>query len=175
MTSIGATHRVFRFIRHRVRAQWYLGPRFHLPLLLSGPLMLWLWNAWRSPWGWALCLVFILWCARGWWREAQSEQQFWESRRGLRVWLVDGRLHVSDGELETEVPDDLGDVRAIDAIVDRKGRVERLLVERGEGRKGLYLGFDDMDAFAREFRMHAPQARFRRVRVTWATTLREVP
>ena len=174
MRSLGATHRVFRFIRHRARAQWYLGPRFHLPALLSGPFMLWMLDAWHIVWGWGLCAVWMLWCARGWWREAQTERMFWEARRGVEAWFVDGRLHASRFGVEMESPDDLSDVRSIDAIVDRKGRVERLLVDRGDASRHLYLGHDDMDAFAQEFRMHAPQARFRRIRMSWPATLKEV-
>ncbi len=105
----------------------------------------------------------------------RHEAAFWESRRRALIWLEDGRLYVSpEGALKPESDaESLSDVRNVDALEER-GKVVRLLVDKEDGTRVMYAGFDDMEAFASEFGLNAPQARFRRVRMGFPMKLKEV-
>jgi hypothetical protein len=67
----------------------------------------------------------------------------------------------------------LSDISAVDAL-EEKGMVIRLLVDKKDGARAIYAGFNDMEAFAREFRLNVPHAKFRRVRAGFTLKLKEV-
>ena len=108
------------------------------------------------------------------WRQMNRfESDFWKQKSKVEVWFEDGRLFASsDGKVLPD-PESLMDVAAIDAQEER-GRIVRLHVDKKDGTKDIYSGLDDMDAFAAEFKMNVPQAKFRRVRLGFPMKLKEV-
>lgn len=162
--------RRFRFVRKAARAQWYLGIRYYAPMLLLAigyGLLAQTRMAWILS---ALCTSLFIW---QFWKERQREARFWNSRRDLVVWLDDGRLWASRPGLEHPEFEELDEVHAVDAVVER-GEVVRLLVDDRDGKRTIYAGFDDMEAFAAAFRSNTPKARFRRVRFGFPMTLKEI-
>lgn len=124
---------------------------------------------------WAICVGVIALLVWRWRQMRRYEAAFWESRRKALIWLEGGRLYVSlEGALVPESDaESLSDVRNVDALEER-GEVIRLLVDKEDGTRVIYAGFDDMEAFASEFRLNAPQAKFRRVRMGFPMKLKEV-
>ncbi len=162
--------RRFRFCREAARASWYIGPALHASMVLLGFACGFLTG---TPLGWGICTLLIAFWVWHWCRQKQREAAFWKARSELLVWLEDGRLWVSGSEPsqpESEKPDW---VQSIDALVEND-RIVRLLVDGREGRRRIYAGYHDMDAFAAEFRRNVPWARFRRVRWGFSMRLKEV-
>jgi len=104
---------------------------------------------------------------------SRFESDFWRQKSKVEVWFEDGRLLASSDRKVLPDPESLLSVAAIDAQ-EEKGRVVRLHVDRMDGAKSIYFGFDDMDAFSAEFKMNAPQAKFRRVRLGFPMKLKEI-
>lgn len=101
------------------------------------------------------------------------ELEFWKNRRELVVWLDGGRVYVTTDGASESVTESLCDVRSVDAVEER-GKIVRLLVDKSDGTRVMYAGFNDMEAFTSEFRRNTPQAKFRRVRLGFPMTLKEV-
>jgi len=99
------------------------------------------------------------------------ELAFWAERKELTVWFEDGKLVVRSTH-ETRATD-LSEYVSLDAV-EEKGRIVRVLADRPDGQRDVYAGFDNMEAFAAEFRLHARGARFRRVKLGFPMTLKEV-
>lgn len=170
---MATTGRKFRFIRKTARTQWYLGPWMYGSFIVSTVMLVFLLGVQRSFVAWLVCAGWI--ALLGWrWRQMhRRESEFWGDRKGLLVWLEDGYLHVSSDGKHLPDPLSLSDVRAIDAL-EEKGKIVRLLVDKADGVRTTYAGFDDMEAFAVEFKLNAPQAKFRRVRFGFPMKLKEV-
>lgn len=124
---------------------------------------------------WAICVGLIAMLLWRWRQMRLYEAAFWESRRKILIWLDGGRLYAStNGALMAESDtESLSDVRNVDALEER-GKIVRLLVDKVDGTRDIYAGFDDMEAFAAEFRLNTPQAKFRRVRMGFPMKLKEV-
>ncbi|MHC9085588.1 hypothetical protein ACYX7E_11235 [Luteimonas sp. RIT-PG2_3] len=169
MTS---THRVYRFDRKAVRARWYFGPWIALFQAGSAVALVWLMGVQHSPLAWTVCAAWLAWLAWSWWRERGVERELWAFRQPIRVWFADGRLHVDDGHGQS-VEQSFDQVAAVEAI-EAKGRVVRLLVDRKDGARDVYAGYDDMDAFASEFRSQVRNVPFKRMRGSFSGGLKEV-
>ena len=104
---------------------------------------------------------------------SRMESDFWKQKSKLEVWFEDGQLFASsDGKVLT-APESLVNVVTIDAQ-EEKGRIMRLHVDKNDGTKDIYSGFDDMDAFSAEFKINAPGAKFRSVRMGFPMKLKEI-
>lgn len=164
--------RRFRFVREAARAQWYVAPWLYGSFAVSLPLLVFLLGAQGSGVAWAACAALLGLIAWRGWRQRAYEAAFWERKRALAVWFEAGRLHAAADGVPQPQSESLDDVAAVD-VVFVKGRPVRLLVDRSERSRTVYAGFDDMEAFAREFRLAAPQAKFRRVRWAFPMKLEE--
>lgn len=129
--------------------------------------------AWRHWFTSALFATYMAWIGWKWWKQRQAEAVFWDQRKRLLVWFEDGHLHASSNGVSLLPPKNLSDVTGIDAVVGRGG-IHRLLVDARSGERFLFVGLNDMEAFAGEFRLNAPQARFRRVQVGLTLKLKEI-
>lgn len=170
---MSASFRRFRFERKASRAQWYVGPWIHGSLAASVPLLVLLLGAQRSVVAWIACGAVLALAAWRWRQQRIHEAAFWEQKRRLAIWFEDGRLRASSDGVPLSGSEPLDDVTAVDVLIE-KGRPTRLLVDRADGRRTIYAGFDDMEAFAREFRLAAPRAKFRRVRLCFPMQLKEI-
>ena len=167
------THRKFRFIRKAARAQWYIGPWLYGSLALSVPALVFLLGIQRSLVAWSVCAAIIVLLTWRWWQQRRFESVFWEEKRKLLVWFEDGRLFASTDGVPLSDSESLSEICGIDAL-DERGSVVRLLVDKKDGTRTIYAGFDDMEAFAREFRSNASQAKFRRVRLGFPMKAKEI-
>ena len=166
-------HRKFHFVRKAARAQWYIEPWLFGLLALSIPGLVFLMGVHRSAVAWLACAIVIGLLVWRFWQQHRYESAFWEEKRNILVWLEDGRLFASKEGGPLPDPASLSDISAVDAL-EEKGMVVRLLVDKKDGTRVIYAGFNDMEAFAREFRLNAPHAKFRRVRVGFTMKLKEV-
>ena len=170
---MSSTHRKFRFIREAARAQWYVGPWLYASLALSLPILVFLLDIQHSFVAWSAAAVVIALLVWRWRQQYRYESAFWEQKSKYLVWFEDGRLCASANDVPLPESESLSNISAIDAL-EEKGSVVRLLVDKKDGTKAIYAGFDDMEAFAREFRLNASQAKFRRVRLGFPMKLKEV-
>lgn len=122
---------------------------------------------------WSICSAVLVLLGWRWWQQHRYESAFWGQKRKLLVWFEDGRLWASADGAPLRESESLSDVSAVDAL-EEKGSVVRLLVDKADGTRTIYAGFDDMEAFAREFRLNVPGAKFRRVRLGFPMKLKEV-
>lgn len=121
---------------------------------------------------WIVCAGLVAVLAYRAWQMHTYEAAFWEQKRALVVWADAGSLHAEANGVRLE-PESLSDVTCIDAL-EVRGQLVRLLVDKVDGSRAIYAGFDDMDAFATAFRLNAPRARYRRVRLGFPMKLKEV-
>jgi hypothetical protein len=128
-----------------------------LALSLLG--MIFMIGAQRSLVAWLACAVVIGLLVWRWWQQRRFESVFWEQKRKLSVWFEEGQLRASAEDVDLQESESLSDINAIDAL-EENGSVVRLLVDKEDGTRTIYAGFDDMDAFAREFRLNAPRPSF---------------
>jgi hypothetical protein len=170
---VSSTRRKFRFVRKAARAQWYIEPWLYGSLALSLPALIFLLDVQRSVVAWSAGGVVTALLAWRWEQQYRYEAAFWEQKSKYLVWFEDGRLCVSANDVPLPESEPLSDISAIDAL-EEKGSVIRLLVDKKNGTKTIYAGFDDMEAFAREFRLNASQAKFRRVRLGFPMKLKEI-
>jgi len=120
---------------------------------------------------WLICAVVCAYAGYQAWRELLVESAFWAGKKDLALSFEDGVLVVRSAH-ET-LASDLSEYVSVDAV-EEDGRVVRVLADRPDGKRDIYAGFDDMEAFAAEFRLNAPRARFRRVKLGFPMTLKEV-
>lgn len=169
--------RKYRFVRKAARAQWYLGPWGYGFSAVSLVAVVFLAGMQSSFIAWSICAGVVVVLFWRWWQMHRCELEFWKIRSRQVVWLDGGRLHVSvDGAFVSELEAEslsLSDVRNVDALEER-GKIVRLLVDKDDGTRAVYAGFDDMEAFASEFRLNTPQAKFRRVRLGFLMRLKEI-
>lgn len=170
---MSTSFRRFRFVRKAARAQWYVGPWIYFGLALSIPGILMLLGLQGSVVAWAVGLALMALLAWRMWQQRVHEAAFWAEKRKLAVWFEHGRLYVGSHDAPLPQSESLQDVTAVDVLVER-GQAVRLLVDAKDGSRTIYAGFDDMEAFASEFRLAAPKARFRRVRLGFPSRLKEI-
>lgn len=127
----------------------------------------------RGPVFWSLAgvyLTYTLWQCAG---LRRFERARWDNKRRYEVWFEPGVMHVAVPLVPAElVP--LDSIVSIEAVMERS-RVARLLVDDCSGERSIYSGFEDMEAFARDFRVAAPHARFRTMRMGFPMRLKEIP
>lgn len=171
---MASTFRKFRYIRKAARSQWYINGWVFVVFIVAPALGLaiyfMVWQQWPAA---TLFTAYMAWSGWKWWKQRQAEAVFWDRRKRLLVWFVDGHLYASSDGVALSPPRNLSDVTAIDAVVVRKSIV-RLLVDTQSGDRLLFVGLDDMEAFAGEFRLNAPHACFRRVRIGLTLKLKEI-
>lgn len=165
--------RRFRFVRETARAQWYIDGWIYASFVLSMPLLVFLLGAQRSAVAWAACAAVLALIAWRWWQQRAWEAAFWERKRGWVVWFEDGCMHAASDGAPLPRTESLEDVAAVDVVFER-GKPVRLLADKADGSRTVYTGFDDMDAFAAEFRSAAPHAKFRHVRLAFPMKLKEI-
>jgi len=169
---MSGSFRRFRFDRKAVRAPWYVEPWLYGSFAVSLPVLVVMLGAQRSGVAWAACAALLGLIAWRWWRQRAYEAAFWARKRALQVWFEDGRLQAAADGVPQPPSEPLHEVAAVDVVFER-GRPARLLVARPDGSRAVYAGFDDMEAFAREFRLAAPGATFRRVQRAFPMKLKE--
>lgn len=121
---------------------------------------------------WAVASVYLgyaIWQAL---REQRFERERWEVKRRYELWFEPGVMHVAVPLVQGETLP-LDSIVNIEAVVERS-RIARLLVEDRSGERSIYSGFEDMNAFARDLRNAAPQARFRNMRMGFPMRLKEM-
>ncbi|NYZ62865.1 hypothetical protein [Luteimonas deserti] len=167
-----SSHRRHRFSRQALR-RGEAGVAARLGLAGACVGGLW-WGLGRPDgavfWSFAgLYLVYAAWQAV---RERRFERQRWEVKRRYEVWFEPGVMHVAVPLVPGEsLP--LDSIVNIEAIIERS-RVTRLLVDDRSGERAIYSGFEDMAAFAHDFRDAAPHAPFRNMRMGFFMRLREI-
>jgi hypothetical protein len=137
------------------------------------PGLVFLMGAHHSVVAWLACVIVTGLLVWRFWQQHRYESDFWKEKQNVLVWLEDGRLFASKEGMPLPDSVSLSDISAVDAL-EEKGMVIRLLVDKKDGTRAIYAGFNDMEAFAREFRLNVPQAKFRRVRVGFTMKLKEV-
>lgn len=168
-----SSHRRHRFSREELR-RGELGFGVRLGAAVAGVGVLWwAFDTPRGPVFWSLAgvyLMYTLWQAA---RLHRFERARWDNKRRYEVWFGPGVMHVAVPLVPAEsVP--LDSIVSIEAVMERS-RVARLLADDRSGERSIYSGFEDMAAFARDFRDSAPQARFRTMRMGLSMRLKEVP
>jgi hypothetical protein len=166
------TARRFRFERRAARAQWYLSPWLTGTIALGLVGLVFMMGVERSIVAWLVCAGLVALLAYRAWQMVRYVARFWEQKRALVVWIDGGSLHAESNGARLE-SQSLSDVRTVDAL-EVGGRLVRLLVDTADGERTIYAGLDDMEAFATAFRLNTPGARYRRVRMGFPMTLREV-
>jgi hypothetical protein len=112
------------------------------------------WQAWVAG------FVWIAFVSYHWHRHHRAEALDWAEKRKISVRFVDGVLIAASDQSEYRLS--LNDVVLLEAFGNRR-RIERLAAVDKEGRRDVYGGYDDMDAFVEEFRANAPQAKYKRI------------
>ena len=170
---MSSTRRKFRFVRKAARAQWYIGPWLYGSFDLSVAAWVFLLGTQRRLVAWSVCAAIIMLLPWRRWQQRRFESVFWEEKRKLLVWFEDGRLFAATDGVPLSDSESLSEICGIDAL-EESASVVRLLVDKKDGTKTIYAGFDDMDAFAREFRSNASQAKFRRVRLGFPMKVKDI-
>ncbi|MCB1561634.1 MAG: hypothetical protein KDI75_11175 [Xanthomonadales bacterium] len=165
--------RKYRKVRKAARARWYVGPWWNGLFIILMPVVVYMMGFSRYPVAWVACALIVGALAYSSWREKRLEALFWERQKDLVAWFDEGRLFASNNASPEPFVIDLDEFSAVDALEER-GVVVRLLADHSNGTRSIIDGFDDMEAFAREFRLNAPRVRFRRVRLGFPNKLKEV-
>jgi hypothetical protein len=121
---------------------------------------------------WIVCAGSVALLAYRAWQMHKYEGAFWEQKRTLLVWVDGGSLHAESNNVRLE-SESLAEVKGVDAL-EVGGKLVRLLVDKVDGSRTILEGFDDMEAFATAFRLNAPRARYRRVRLAFPMKLKEI-
>ncbi|GGD34610.1 hypothetical protein [Pseudoxanthomonas indica] len=150
--------RLHRFNRKELIRQFRFGTGLHIYFIAAVPMLVVLmgahvfWQAW---------VVSLLWCAYGswrWYRESRAETADWATQRKIVVRFVDGDLIAENGSESIRVS--LSDVKSIEVYGTRRRGPERLIAIDAKANRTVYAGYEDMDAFVRDFRAQAPRAQY---------------
>lgn len=149
----------YSFNRRALIRQFGFSTPLQLFFMSCVPGLVFLLGAQRFWQAWVAALAWCAMCGWSWRRQHLAESRDWEIKRKIVVYFEDGELVAKSGA--EFFRQSLADLRSIEVYGTRWRGRERLVAVDESGTRRIYAGYDDMEAFVRDFRNQAPRAAYR--------------